>query len=52
MRRMRSTVFVLLFCLGLLTAACDGKRKPGIPMPKAFLSSSVVVVMAPAPFVG
>jgi len=50
MRRMRSAAFVLLLCLGLLTAACDGKRKPGVPVPKA-LSSSFVVVM-PAPFVG
>ncbi|WP_286185798.1 hypothetical protein [Acidovorax cavernicola] len=38
---MRSTALVLLVCLGLLTAACDGKRKPGIPVPKA--SVSVVV---------
>ncbi|MBB3638733.1 hypothetical protein ABIC38_004874 [Variovorax sp. 1126] len=33
---MRSTAFVLLFCLGLLTAACDDKpTKPGMPVPKA-----------------
>jgi hypothetical protein len=36
---MRSTAFILLFCLGLLVAACDDKPKPGGPMPKA---SSVV----------
>jgi hypothetical protein len=46
---MRSTAFVLLFCLGLLTAACDDKPRPGGPLPKA-LSSSVVV--APVLFVG
>jgi hypothetical protein len=50
MRRMRSTALVLLFCLGLLTAACDEKRKPGVPVPKASLPSSFVVM--PAPFVG
>lgn len=33
---MRSTAFVLLFCLGLLTAARDDKpTKPGMPVPKA-----------------
>ncbi|SEJ03288.1 MULTISPECIES: hypothetical protein [unclassified Variovorax] len=32
---MRSTAFVFLFCLGLMTAACDDKPKPGGPMPKA-----------------
>ncbi|WP_200937518.1 hypothetical protein [Variovorax sp. Root473] len=47
---MRSTAFVLLLCLGLLTAACDGKRKPGVPVPKASLPSSVAVM--PAPFLG
>jgi len=42
---MRSTAFVLLFCLGLLTAACDDKpTKPGVPVPKA--SSDLV---APVP---
>jgi hypothetical protein len=39
MARMRSTAFVLLFCLGLLTAACDDKpTKPGVPTPKALAS--------------
>ncbi|WP_260396769.1 hypothetical protein [Variovorax sp. KBW07] len=42
---MRSTAFVLLFCLGLLTAACDDKPKPGGPVPKA--SVSVVVSTLP-----
>ncbi|MDP9602757.1 hypothetical protein ABL840_07260 [Variovorax sp. NFACC27] len=42
---MRSTAFVLLFCLGLLTAACDEKpTKPGVPVPKA----STSIVAAPA----
>jgi hypothetical protein len=44
---MRSTILVLLFCLGLLTAGCNDKPKPGGPMPKA----SADVVM-PAPFAG
>ncbi|WP_268992030.1 hypothetical protein [Variovorax paradoxus] len=44
---MRSTVLVLLFCIGLVSAGCDDKPKPGVPVPKA----SAVVVM-PAPFVG
>jgi hypothetical protein len=37
---MRSTILVLLFCLGLLTAGCNDKPKPGGPMPKA--SANVV----------
>jgi len=46
MVRMRSTVFVLLFCLGLLTAACDDKpTKPGVPTPKALAS-----LVAPAAY--
>ncbi|WP_276311656.1 MULTISPECIES: hypothetical protein [unclassified Variovorax] len=37
---MRSTALVLLFCLGLLTAACDEKpTKPGVPMPKAIATA-------------
>jgi len=33
---MRSLAFVLLCCLGLLTAGCDDKPKPPSgPMPKA-----------------
>jgi hypothetical protein len=40
---MRSTAFVLLFCIGLVTAGCDDKPKPGGPMPKA---SAIVVVPA------
>jgi hypothetical protein len=44
---MRSTSLVLLlFCMGLLTAACDDRPKPGGPMPKASMS----FVAAPAPF--
>lgn len=39
---MRSTSFVLLFCLGLLTAGCDNKPKPGVPVPKAATVSSTV----------
>ncbi|MET3444067.1 hypothetical protein ABIC94_004876 [Variovorax paradoxus] len=38
---MRSTAFVLLFCIGLVTAGCDDRPKPGGPMPKA--SVNVVV---------
>jgi hypothetical protein len=38
---MRSTAFVLLFCIGLLTAGCDDRPKPGGPMPKA--SANVVM---------
>jgi hypothetical protein len=44
---MRSTVFVFLFCIGLVTAGCNDKPKPGGPMPKA----SADVVM-PAPLAG
>jgi hypothetical protein len=36
---MRSTAFVLFFCLGLLVAGCDDKPKPGGPMPKASTST-------------
>jgi len=39
---MRSTAFVLLFCLGLLTAGCDDKPRPGVPVPKATATSSTV----------
>jgi hypothetical protein len=46
-RRMRSTVLVLLFCIGLVAAGCDNKPKPGVPVPKA----SADVVM-PVPFAG
>jgi hypothetical protein len=38
---MRSTAFVLLFCIGLLTAGCNEKPKPGGPVPKA--SADVVM---------
>jgi len=38
---MRSTVLVLLFCIGLVTAGCDDKPKPGVPVPKA--SADVVM---------
>jgi len=42
---MRSTAFVLLFCLGLLTAACDDKpTKPGMPVPKASSANLVAPV--------
>jgi hypothetical protein len=44
---MRSTAFVLLFCIGLAMAGCNDKPKPGGPMPKA----SADVVM-PAQIVG
>ncbi|MDQ0587471.1 hypothetical protein [Variovorax paradoxus] len=44
---MRSTALVLLFCIGLLTAGCDNKPKPGVPVPKA----SADVVM-PVPLAG
>ncbi|MDM0004616.1 hypothetical protein QTI51_00420 [Variovorax sp. J22G73] len=38
---MRSTAFVLLFCLGLVTAGCDNKPKPGVPVPKALAAGAV-----------
>jgi len=44
MGRMRSTSFVLLFCLGLLVGACDDKPKPGVPVPKASVSVAVPVL--------
>jgi hypothetical protein len=41
---MRSTAFVLLFCIGLLAVGCDDKpTPPGGPMPKA---SAVVSMLA------
>jgi len=40
-RRMRSAALVLLLCIGLVTAGCNDKPKPGGPVPKA--SASVVV---------
>ncbi|BEP47402.1 hypothetical protein GmRootV116_10980 [Variovorax sp. V116] len=46
-RRMRSTVLVLLLCIGLVAAGCNDKPKPGVPVPKA----SADVVM-PVPFAG
>ncbi len=48
MPRMRSTAFVLLFCLGLLVAACDDKpTKPGVPVPKATAAGTVTGTAAP-----
>jgi hypothetical protein len=32
---MRTLLTALFFCLGLLSAGCDDKPKPGGPMPKA-----------------
>jgi hypothetical protein len=44
---MRSTVLVLLFCIGLLTVGCDEKPKPpGAPMPKASADVSILVLSA------
>jgi hypothetical protein len=43
---MKSTLLVFLFCVGLLTAACDDRPKPGWPMPKASVS-----LATPAPSV-
>jgi hypothetical protein len=43
---MRSTVLVLLFCVGLLTVGCDEKPKPpGAPMPKAMAMASEAAVL-------
>jgi len=43
---MRSTALVLLFCLGLLTAGCDDRPKPGGPMPKALASVAMPALSA------
>ncbi|MET3497632.1 hypothetical protein [Variovorax boronicumulans] len=43
---MKSTALALLFCLGLLSAGCDDKPKPGGPVPKASASVVTSVLLA------